>query len=75
MSVCVYIYIHTHTYICITESLCCTEEIKHIIVNKLYFNKNKYIKGFKFQCKKKPKRKITFSPCASLNTLGNPVQN
>ena len=25
--------------ICITESLCCTAEIKHNIVNQLYFNK------------------------------------
>ena len=26
-------------YICITESLCCTAEIKHNLVNQLYFNK------------------------------------
>ena len=26
-------------YICITESLSCTEEIKHSIVNQLYLNK------------------------------------
>ena len=30
---------HTHIYICITESLCSTLEIKHII-SQLYFNKN-----------------------------------
>ena len=28
-------------YICITESLCCTAEIKHNIVIQLYFNKIK----------------------------------
>ena len=26
-------------YICITESLCCTAEIKYNIVDQLYFNK------------------------------------
>ena len=26
-------------YICITESFCCMAEIKHNIVNQLYFNK------------------------------------
>ena len=26
-------------YICITESLCCTVEITHYIVNQLYFSK------------------------------------
>ena len=30
-------------YICITESLCCTAEVKHNIVNQLYFNKIKKI--------------------------------
>ena len=30
---------HTHTYIHITESLCCIAEIKHTTVNQLYFNK------------------------------------
>ena len=28
-------------YVCITESLCCTAEIKHNITNQLYFNKIK----------------------------------
>ena len=28
-------------YLCITESLCCTAEIKHTIVSQLYFNKIK----------------------------------
>ena len=28
---------------CITESLCCTAEIKHIIVNQIYFSKTKKI--------------------------------
>ena len=31
-------------YICITESLCCTAEIKHNIVNQLYFNKINFLK-------------------------------
>ena len=35
--VCVYIYI----YIYMTESLCYTAEIKHNMVNQLYFNKIK----------------------------------
>ena len=33
MHVCIYIYV--------TESLCCTEEIKYNIVNQLYFNLRK----------------------------------
>ena len=28
-------------YMCITNSLCCTAEIKHNIVNQLYFNLKK----------------------------------
>ena len=32
-------YEKEYTYICITESLCCTAEIKHNIVNQPYFNK------------------------------------
>ena len=31
------IYIYMHIYICITESLCCTAEIKDNTLNQLYF--------------------------------------
>ena len=42
--ICIYIYIYMH--ICITESLCCTEEINSI-VNQLHFNKINVLKALK----------------------------
>ena len=43
----IYIYVYIYIYICITESLCCTAEIKHNKVNQLYFNKIKKQKDYK----------------------------
>ena len=37
--VCVYIYIYVCVYIHITETFYYTTEIKHNLVNQLYFNK------------------------------------
>ena len=62
-------------YVCITESLCYTAEIRHNTVNQLYFNKNCFLKSSRGKAHLLKSRKCShYLPCAR-NRGYKPVQD